>query len=63
MSVPLRSERSPGLAGMQRDKAPVEWPQSKGGDPTEETMLGWLLWKPTPNGQAESKEGSKQREG
>ena len=34
MSVPLRSERSRGLAGMQRDKAPVEWPRSEGGDPT-----------------------------
>ena len=43
MSVPLRSERSRGLAGMQRDKAPVEWPRSKGGDPTEESMLGSML--------------------
>ena len=48
MSVPLRSERSQGLAGMQRDKAPVEWPRSEGGDPTEGSMLGRLLWKPTP---------------
>ena len=63
MSVPLRSERSRGLAGMQRDKAPVEWPRSEGGDPTEGSMLGRLLWKPTPNGRAESEEGSKQREG
>ena len=48
MSVLLRSERSRGLAGMQRDKAPVEWPRSEGGDPTEGSMLGRLLWKPTP---------------
>ena len=47
MSVPLRSERSRGLAKMQMDKAPVKWPRSKGGDPTEESMLGRLLWKPT----------------
>ena len=47
MSVPLRSERSRGLAAMQRDKAPVEWPRSEGGDPTEGSMLGRLLWKPT----------------
>ena len=31
-----------------RDKAPVEWPRSEGGDPTEGSMLGRLLWKPTP---------------
>ena len=48
MAVPLRSKRSQGLAGMQRDKAPVEWPRSEGGDPTEGSMLGRLLWKPTP---------------
>ena len=47
MSVPLRGERSRGLAGMQRDKAPVEWLQSEGGDLTEGSMLGRLLWKPT----------------
>ena len=50
MSVPLRSERSRGLAGMQRDKAPVEWPRSEGGDLTEleGSMLGLLLWKLMP---------------
>ena len=63
MSVPLRSERSRGLAGMQRDTAPVEWPRSEGGDPTEGSMLGQLLWKPTPNRRAESEEDSKQRKG
>ena len=31
MSVPLRNERKRGLAGMQRDKAPVKWPRSVGG--------------------------------
>ena len=31
MSVPQRNERKRGLAGMQRDKAPVEWPRSEGG--------------------------------
>ena len=51
------------MAGMQRDKTPVEWPRSEGGDPTEGSMLGRLLWKPTPNGRAESMEGSKQRGG
>ena len=35
MSVPLRSERSRGLAGIQRDKASVEWPRREGGDPTD----------------------------
>ena len=51
MSVPLRNERKQGLAGMQRDKAPVEWPRGEGGgDPTEGSMLGWLLWKPTLTG-------------
>ena len=48
MSVPLRSERSQGLAGMQRDKAPVEWPLSEGGDPTQGSLLGRLLWKLMP---------------
>ena len=50
MSVPLRNRGRWGLAGMQRDKAPVEWPRSEGGDPTEGSMLGRLLWKPTPTG-------------
>ena len=49
MSVPLRSERSRCLAGMHWDKAPAEWPRSKGGDPTEGLMLWRLLWKPTPS--------------
>ena len=31
MSVLLRNERKRGLAGMQRDTAPVEWPRSEGG--------------------------------
>ena len=48
MFVLQRSGRSRGLAGMQRDKAPVVWPRSKSGDPTEGSMLGRLLWKPTP---------------
>ena len=39
MPVPLRNEWRRGLAAMQRDKAP-----SEGGDPTEESVLGWLLW-------------------
>ena len=47
-SVPLCSERSRVLAGMRRDKAPLEWPRSEGGNPTDGWMLGWLLWKPTP---------------
>ena len=34
-----------------------------GMDPRLESMLGRLLWKLTPNGRAESEEGSKQREG
>ena len=34
MSVTLRNKRRRGLAGMQRDKAPVEWPRSEGGNPT-----------------------------
>ena len=50
MSVPLRNRGRWGLAGMQRDKAPEEWPRSEGGDPTEGSMLGRLLWKPTPTG-------------
>ena len=50
MSVPLRNRGRLGLAGMQRDKAPVEWPRSEGGDPNEGSMLGRLLWKPTPTG-------------
>ena len=48
MSVPLSSEQSQDLAGMQRDKTPVEWPRSEGREPTEGSMLGWLLWKPMP---------------
>ena len=48
MSVPLRSEQGRGLAGMQRDKASVEWRRSEGGNPTDGWMLGRLLWKPTP---------------
>ena len=48
MSVSLRSERSRGLAGMQRDKAPVEWSRSEDGIPTEGSRLRRLLWKPTP---------------
>ena len=28
------------MAKMQKYKAPVEWPQSKGGDPTEGSLLG-----------------------
>lgn len=36
------------MAGMQKDKASVEWPQIEGGDPTEGTVLGRLLWNPTP---------------
>ena len=48
MSVPLRNERRWGVAGMQRDKAPVEWSRSEGGDPTEGSVLGRLLRKPTP---------------
>ena len=31
MSVPLRNRGRWGLAGMQRDKAPVKWPRSEGG--------------------------------
>ena len=50
MSVPLRNRGRWGLTGMQRDKAPVEWPRSEGGDPTEGTTLGRLLWKPTSTG-------------
>ena len=48
MFVPLRNERRWGVAAMQRDKAPVEWPRSEGGDPTEESVLGRYLWKLTP---------------
>ena len=45
-------------AGMQRDRAPVEWPRSEGRDPTEGSVLGRLLWKPTPveKGKGESRE-------
>ena len=50
MSVPLRNRGRWGLAGMQRDKAPVEWPRSEGGNPTEGSMIGRLLWKPTLTG-------------
>ena len=48
MSVPLHNERRLGLAGMQRDIPPVERPRSEGGDPTEGSVLGQLLWKLTP---------------
>ena len=48
MSVLLHSEWSQGLAGMQRDKAPEEWPRSEGGNPTARWMLGRLLWKLMP---------------
>ena len=48
MSVRLRSELSRGFAGMQRDKAPVEWPESEAKNSTDGWMLGRLLWKPTP---------------
>ena len=47
MPVPLRNELRCGFPGMQRDKAPVDWPQSKGRDPAEGSVLGRLLWKPT----------------
>ena len=50
MPVPLRNRGRWCLAGMQRDKAQVEWPRSEGGDPNEGSMLGRLLWKPTPTG-------------
>ena len=40
MSVPLRNERRRGLAGLQRVKAPVEWPRSEDGNPTEGSLLG-----------------------
>ena len=40
MSAPLRNERRRALAGLQRVKAPVEWPRSEGGDPTEGSLLG-----------------------
>ena len=43
ISVPLCSERSRGLAGIQRDNAPVGWPRSEGVDPTAGSMLGRLL--------------------
>ena len=39
MSVPLRNERRRGLAGLQRVKAPVEWPRSEDGNPTEGSLL------------------------
>ena len=42
---------------------PVEWPRREGGDPTDGSVLGRLLWKPTPNRQGEKEDGSKQREG
>lgn len=37
-----------GVAARQKDKVPVKWtpvkwPQSEGGDPTEGSVLGWLL--------------------
>ena len=51
------------VAGMQMVKAPVEWPRSEEGDLTEGSMLGRLLWKPTPNCRAGREEGSKQRWG
>ena len=63
MSLPLRNKRKRGLAGRQRDKAPVEWPRGEGGDLTEGSVLGRFLWKPTPNRQSERERGSKQREG
>ena len=38
-----------GVAGIQKDKAPVEWPRSEdGADPAERLVSGRLLWKPTP---------------
>ena len=46
-SVPLRNELRRGLAGVQRYKVPVEWPRSEGGNPTERSVLGRLLWKVT----------------
>ena len=45
------------------DEAPVEWPRSEGGGPTEGSVLGRLLWKPTPSWRAVREEGSKQRKG
>ena len=61
MSVSVRNERRRGLAGMQRHKTPMEWLRSEGGNPTEGSVLGRLLWKPLPNPQAE--EGYKKHEG
>lgn len=43
MSVPLRREWRWGVAARQKDKAPIKWPQSEGGDSTEGSVLGWLL--------------------
>ena len=42
MSVPLGSKQSWGLAGLQRDKAPVEWLRSESGNPTE-WMDAWAV--------------------
>ena len=48
----LRNEWMRGVARLEKDNAPVQWPQSEGGDPTEGLALGWLLRKPTPNWRA-----------
>ena len=45
----LRNEWMRGVARLEKDNAPVQWPQSEGGDPTEGLALGRLLRKPTPN--------------
>ena len=46
MSVPLGNERRWGVAGMQRDKAPVEWPRSEGGEPSPEKIEGCEQFSP-----------------